>query len=106
VKDAALDRRSIDLGAHGRTFATRSRAREIAEVVLDGLPGNPCEMVLDLNAVGLASPAFLDEFIGAMAETWPTAKLVVRGPERLVKSAVALGERRGLRASAAQEPGA
>ena len=99
-----MARRSVDLGAYGRTFATRSRAREVAEVVLDGQQGNPCEMVLNLSAVRLASPAFLDEFIRAMAVTWPTAKLVVRGPERLVKSAVALGERRGIRASAAQEP--
>ena len=60
-------------------------------------------MVLDLKTVGLASPAFLDEFIGAMADTWPTAKLVVIGPQPLVNSAVALGKRRGLRTSAEEE---
>ena len=98
-----MTRSSVDLGAYGRTFATRARAREVAEVVFHGQNDDPCEMVLDLESVGLASPSFLDEFIGAMATTWPTATLVVKGPRRLVKSAVALGVRRGLRTSAEEE---
>ena len=100
-----MTRASVDLGAYGRTFATRARAREVAGLVLDGRCDDPCEMVLDLKTVGLASPAFLDEFIGAMASTWPTATLVVKGPRRLVKSAVALGERRSLQTSAEDESG-
>ena len=95
----------VDLGAHGRAFGTRARAREVAEVAFDGQRDSPREMVLDLNTVGLASPSFLDEFIGAMAAAWPTAALVVRGPHRLVESAVALGKRRGLHTSAEPESG-
>ena len=94
-----MTRCSVDLGAYGRTFATRGRAREVAEAALNGQRNDPGEMVLDLETVGLASPSFLDEFIGAMADTWPTATLVVKGPQRLVRSAVALGERRGLQTS-------
>ncbi len=94
-----MTRRSIDLGAFGRTFATRNRAREVAKAALRCLSDDPCEVALDLKSVGLASPAFLDEFIGAMAEMWPSAALVVAGPERLVEMAIALAERRGLRAS-------
>ena len=100
-----MTRRSIDLGAFGRTFATRDRAREVAKAALNCQSDDPYEMVLDLKSVGLASPAFLDEFIGAMADMWPSAALVVAGPERLVEVAIALAERRGLRASTREDAG-
>ena len=98
-----MTRRSIDLGEFGRTFATRDRAREVAKAALNGRSDDPYEMVLDLRSVGLASPAFLDEFIGAMAEMWPSAALVVAGPERLVETAIALAKRRGQRASTLED---
>ncbi len=98
-----MTRRSIDLGAFGNTFATRDRAREVAEAALNGRSDDSYEMVLDLRSVGLASPAFLDEFIGAVAEMWPRAALIVAGPERLVEVTIALAERRGLRASILEE---
>ena len=99
-----MTRSLVDLGAYGRTFATREQARKVAGDAFRGQLDDPCEMVLDLKTVGLASPSFLDEFVGAMAHAWPSATLVVTGPQRLVESTIALGKRRGLHARAAAEP--
>ncbi len=90
----------VALGDHGTVYATRSQARRIVASAFRGQDGGSNEMVLDLERVALASPSFLDEFIGAMAGAWPGAGLVVTGQEPLVSKTVALAKRRGLRTRA------
>ena len=55
---------SIELGAHGRTFATRDRAREIAALIRRDYQPHAREVLLDLSSVVLAGSGFMNEFAG------------------------------------------
>ena len=93
--------KSVELGAHGRTFATRERAREIAAFIRHDYQPGAREVVLDLSSVALAGPSFMNEFAGEMGALWPDATLIVKGPKILVDKLLFHGERRGLRMRAA-----
>ena len=94
---------SVELGNFGRTFATRDRAREIAEFIRHDHQPDAREVILDLSSVALAGQSFMNEFAGEMGALWPNATLVVRGPRNLVKKLLFHGERRGLCMRAADE---
>ena len=94
---------SVELGAHGRTFGTRDRAREIAAVIRRSYQPEAREVVLDLSSVALAGPSFMNEFAGEMGALWPEATLVVKGPKVLVDKLLFHGKRRGLRMRAAAD---
>ena len=94
---------SVELGAHGRTFGTRHRAREIAAVIRRSYQPEAREVLIDLSSVALAGPSFMNEFAGEMGALWPNATLIVKGPKILVDKLLFHGERRGLRMRAAAE---
>ena len=94
---------SVELGAHGRTFGTRDRAREIAAVIRRSYQPEAREVVLDLSSVALAGPSFMNEFAGEMGALWPEATLVVKGPKVLVDKLLFHGKRRGLHMRAAAD---
>ena len=62
---------SVELGAHGRTFATRDRAREIAALIRRDYQPHAREVLLDLSSVVLAGSGFMNEFAGEMGALWP-----------------------------------
>ena len=95
---------SVELGSHGRAFATRGRAREIAAVIRRDYQPEAQEVVLDLSSVALAGTSFMNEFAGEMGALWPDAALVVKGPKILVDKLLFHGKRRGLRMRAAADP--
>ena len=95
---------SVELGAHGRTFATRDRAREIAALIRRDYQPHAREVLLDLSSVVLAGSGFMNEFAGEMGALWPDATLVVKGPKILADKLLFHGKRRGLRMRAAADP--
>ena len=101
AEDSEVIGNSVDLGAFGRTFATRDRAREIAAFIRHDYQPEAREVVLDLSSVALAGQSFMNEFAGEMGALWPDATLVVRGPRSLVKKLLFHGKRRNLRMRAA-----
>ncbi len=94
---------SVELGRHGRTFATRERAREIGTLIRRDYQPEAGVVVLDLSSVALAGTGFMNEFAGEMGALWPDATLVVKGPKILVDKLLFHGERRGLRMRAAND---
>ncbi len=94
---------SVELRVHGRTFATRERAREIGALIRRDFQPEAGVVVLDLSSVALAGPSFMNEFAGEMGALWPKATLVVKGPKILVDKLLFHGERRGLRMRAADD---
>ena len=94
---------TVELGAHGRTFATRPRAREIAAFIRHDYQPEACEVVIDLSSVAMAGQSFMNEFAGEMGKLWPNATLVVKGPKILVDKLLFHGKRRGLRMRAAED---
>ena len=94
---------SVELGAHGRTFGTRHRAREIAAFIRRSYQPEAREVLLDLSSVTLAGPSFMNEFAGEMGALWPDAALVVKGPKILADKLLFHGKRRGLRIRAAAD---
>lgn len=94
---------SVELGAHGRAFATRGRARAIAALIRRDYQPEAQEVVLDLSSVALAGTSFMNEFAGEMGALWPDATLVVKGPKILVDKLLFHGKRRGLRMRAATD---
>ena len=54
---------TVRMAEFGVSFATRERAREIA-----GLIGSGRDVTIDFTDVGAASPSFVDELVGALAE--------------------------------------
>lgn len=103
-EDRPVAEMCVELGAFGRTFATRPRAREIAAFIRHDYQPEAREVVLDLSSVALAGPSFLNEFAGEMGALWPDATLVVKGPKILVDKLLFHGKRRNLRMRAAEDP--
>ena len=94
---------SVELASHGRAFATRGRAREIAAHIRRDYQPEAQEVVLDLSSVALAGTSFMNEFAGEMGAIWPDATLVVKGPKILADKLLLHGKRRGLRMRAAAD---
>ena len=70
IEEIAVIETSVELGAHGRAFATRGRAREIAAVIRRDYQPEAQEVVLDLSSVALAGTSFMNEFAGEMGALW------------------------------------
>ena len=63
----------LNLGDEGATFATRPRAQAIVARLEQ--PTGERSLALNLDGVMAASPGFLDEFFGLLAEKYDTVDL-------------------------------